>query len=120
MHVLDFDIGTAALGIAEENVDARVASVFLLACTMLIGMQVGNEPQPDGFFRKGRPVLMPTMVPSASTISSMWRYFRVGLSCSDIQMREPGVVSPRIDPVLGQDPVMAVPSGNRASKRKRL
>src|SRR5690606_40175902 len=54
----------------------------------------------------GRPVLTPTTVPSASTSSSRWRYFRPGPSCSEIQMREPGAVKPRIEPVLGQEPVI--------------
>jgi hypothetical protein len=45
---------------------------------------------------------------------------RVGLSLVDIQMREPGAVSPRIEPVLGQEPVIADPSSRTASNRKRL
>jgi hypothetical protein len=69
----------------------------------------------------GRPVLTPTRVPSASTISSVWAYLRFGLSDVDSQTREPGSVSPIIEPVFGTAQVISSPPSSRTiSARKRL
>ena len=124
-----FQISNPDAGRAHPNL-SRAKRVIALggAGGALLAVAACNTPLMDAVLdrtvdpesRFGRPVLMPTSVPSASTISSMCRYLRVGDSCSDSQIGDPGVVRPRIDPVFGQEPVIRVPSARSASKRKRL
>ena len=74
--------------------------------------------------RLGCVVLMPTsagpLPRSASIISQVWRYLRVGLSLSDSQTTDPGAVSPSIEPVFGHAAVTASPLSSSTSARKRL
>ena len=122
VDVLDLDIGKSLLRIGEEDIDPRVAPVSLLPLDEGIAIEVADLPGEDRLF--GEPVRQPRIDADQrsvrSTISSMWRYLRVGLSCSESQIAEPGVVSPRIEPVFGHEPVSGVPSASTASKRKRL
>src|SRR5690606_11389823 len=57
---------------------------------------------------------------SASTISQVCRYFRVGLSLSDSQTTEPGSVRPIIEPVFGQVAVTVSPLSSSTSARNLL
>jgi hypothetical protein len=59
----------------------------------------------------GRLVLMPTSVPSASTISSVIGSLRVRLSETETKARAPAVSSPSIAPGFGQCTTSTLPSG---------